>query len=113
MTRCIAAIAALSLFQLQAAQDWAGLRALAKGSSLEVRREDKETFRGTLSSVSENQLILATNGRAQRFGRSTIRTVKVKSDSGLRRNALIGWLIPGYKTVYEAPKGPKTARRRR
>ena len=108
MSRQIAAIAALLLSQLQAADDWASLRALAKGSSLEVRREDKETFRGTLTSVSENQLVLATNGKAQRFGRSTIRTVKVKS--GNRRNPLIGWLISDYKTVYKAPERLKASR---
>jgi hypothetical protein len=158
MTRCIAAIAALSLFQLQAAKDWAGLRALAKGSSLEVRREDQETVRGTLTSVSENQLIVATQSGPQTFGRSTIRTVKVKSDAGRTRNALIGaaiagggvalgmsficascwgetddwggkvalfsaaaagggalvgWLIPGYRAIYKAPKAPKAPGRKK
>lgn len=155
MTRAIAAIAVLSLFHVQAASDWAGVRALAPGSAVEVRREDKQNFRGTLTSVSESQLILATTSGAQTFGRSTIRQVKVKSNSGRARNALIGaaiaggavavgmsficascwgerddwganvalgtaaaagggaligWLIPGYKTVYKAPKAPKTPR---
>ncbi|MEP7363316.1 MAG: hypothetical protein ABI972_08680 [Acidobacteriota bacterium] len=151
MTRHVAVIAALSLFQLEAAHDWRDLQALAKGSSLEVRREDKETFHGTLTSISENQIVVATKSGPQTFGRSTVRTVKVKSNAGRTRNALIGaaiaggsvalgmsiicascfgernnwgstvaavsaaaagggaavgWLIPGYKTVYKAPKAP-------
>lgn len=140
---------------MQAASDWADVRALASGSAIEVRREDKQNFRGTLTSVSESQLILATTSGSQTFGRSTIRQVKVKSKSARTRNALIGaaiaggavavgmsficascwgerddwganvalgtaaaagggalvgWLIPGYKSVYKAPNPPKTPR---
>lgn len=158
MTRAIAAIAALSLFQLQAASEWADVRALSQGAAIEVRREDKQTFRGTLTSVTESQLILATTSGPQTFGRSTVYQVKVKSKSARTRNALlgaavaggavalgmsficascwgerddwganvalgtaaaagggalIGWLIPGYKTIYKAPKPPRASGRRK
>ena len=158
MIRAVAAVLALSLFQLQAAQDWIALRALAKGSPIEVRREDDQSFRGALALVSENQLVLTTNSGSQTFGRSTIRTVKVKSSGRRTRNAvlgaaivggavaagmtficascwgelndygatvaiytaiaagggaLLGWLMPGYKTVYKAPKRPKAAGRKK
>lgn len=158
MTRAIAAIAILSLFQLQAASDWAGVRALSSGSAIEVRREDNQNFRGTLTSVSESQLVIATPSGPQTFGRSTIRQVKVKSKSARKRNALlgaaiaggsaalgmslicascfgerdnygatvaavsaaaagggalIGWLIPGYKTIYKAPKTPRATGRKK
>jgi hypothetical protein len=156
MTRTVAALAVLSLFQAQAAQDWSNLTGLAKGSALEVRREDDQSFRGTLASISENQLVLDTSSGSQSFGRSTIRTVKIKSSGRRTRNAaigaaigaaiaggavaagmslicascwgernnwgasvaaytaiaagggaLVGWLIPGYKTIYKAPKSPR------
>ena len=139
----------LSLFQLHAANDWSNLRGLPIGTALEVQREDSQSFRGSLTSISENQLVIQAGQSPQTFGRSTIRSVKAKTPRRKTRNALIGaaiaggavaagmslicascwgerddyggtvaiatvaaagggalvgWLLPGYKTVYKAPK---------
>jgi hypothetical protein len=152
MTRPIATLLALSLFQLQAASDWSRVRALPQGTALEVVREDSQTFRGSLTSVTENQVVIRSEQGPQTLGRSTIRAVKAKTPGRKTRNALIGaaiagggvavgmsficascwgetdnwgstvaiftaiaagggaligWMLPGYKTIYKAPKSPR------
>lgn len=84
------------------AQDWGMVRGLKAGSMLEVRREDKQVFRGALARVTENQLELSGEAGRMRFGRSTVRLVRVREGADGWRGRWFGWLSPGWKTVYEA-----------
>lgn len=85
---------------------WSALRSVAPGAAVEARREDGAKFRGTLTRVTENQIVIGCKGGPVTLGRSTVRAVGVKqSRRGL--SVAFGWLMPGYKTVYNAPHARK------
>lgn len=83
-------------------QDWDAVRRLGAGNHVEVKREDRRVFEGTLVRVTENQLELSIGSGRMRFGRSTVKLVRVReAGSGGR---WFGWLRRGWRTVYEAPR---------
>lgn len=85
------------------AQDWGAVRRLEVGSRVEVKREDQRVFRGAVGRVTENQLELSGTAGRMRFGRSTVRTVRVKQAGW--RGRWLDWMGAGWTTVYKAGGG--------
>jgi len=84
-------------------QDWGAVRRLQAGDQVEVKREDRRVFRGAVARVTENQLELSGAAGRMRFGRSTVKEVRVR-EAGWR-GRWFGWMGGGWKTVYEAGGG--------
>lgn len=85
------------------AEDWGAVRRLEVGSQVEVKREDRRVFRGAVGRVTENQLELSGTAGRMRFGRSTVRVVRVKQAGW--RGRWLDWMGAGWTTVYEAGGG--------
>jgi hypothetical protein len=74
----------------QSSASWDAVRELAPGSQIRVTTLDGHKLQGSLQSVTDDAIVLATSKSFQTFGRPAIAKISVKRQGHRGRNALIG-----------------------